>query len=99
MDKAPQYQLSLQHTASGAASSHDAPATPLACDIPSEGLFSPIISTTTIAPARLHSITRPALPAVSSASPGSGQDCTRAQTSSAACRPCPQASRESMLAM
>ena len=49
MDKAPQYQLSLQHTASGAASSHDEPAPPLACDTtPSEGLFSPIISTTTI---------------------------------------------------
>ena len=48
MDKAPQYQLSLQHTASGAASSHDAPAPPLACDTtPSEGLFSPIISTST----------------------------------------------------
>ena len=43
MDKAPQYQLQSQHTASGAASSHDAPATPLACDTtPSGGLF-PVI--------------------------------------------------------
>ena len=44
----PQHPLPSGHTASGAASSLGAPAPPLACDTPSGGLFSPIISTTTI---------------------------------------------------